>query len=103
LNAKLCRLYPAVFSWPPSVPLPVGIDKTIAELMQVDRVVVSQFLWFWTSRTSYLIRMAMGDNRRNLDGSICDQPDTPEGPRIEAIKALAKQYQRIGDFGKRRC
>jgi sRNA-binding protein len=95
LLAILAARYPLVFSWPPKVPLAIGIDAAVREATGADPFTVHCVLRGWTQRTTYLRSVASGYSRKNLDGSVAGHP-TPS-QRAHA----AASYTRLADYLRR--
>src|SRR5690242_2612490 len=88
LRETLAERYPAVFTWPPTVPLAIGIHQAISEATGVDPKVVGHHLRFWTRQLTYQRRLAAGDQRRNLDGSLAADPIVTEEQREAATQQI---------------
>lgn len=78
IGALLRDLAPMVFGETPA-PLAIGINRDIVELLagEAEPQAIGRFLAQWTKRRSYLVALAGGEARRDLNGLPIEQP-TPE-------------------------
>jgi len=68
--AVMQERWPAAFCETARRPLAIGIGKILAaELVDVSPRILSGVLHYWTARRDYLIAVAAGEARCNLDGS----------------------------------
>ena len=91
--ALLRTRWPDLFSV--HTPLATGITRAIqTELGEVrlPAVALSRALYWWTSAPSYLVAVAAGRTRRNLDGTEAGVPD--EVQREAAAEALRQHAAR---------
>ncbi len=88
--AMLRTRWPRLFTTP--VPLAVGVTRAIrAELGEglVPVAGLSRALHYWTNASDYLAAIAMGEVRRNLDGTEAGAPD--EAQRRFASESMERR------------
>lgn len=88
--AALRDRWPALFTAP--VPLAIGIERKIQQALGEDRfskLRLRRALHCWTRRTGYLVTIAEGRRRRDLDGSDAGEPE--EAHRAHAREMVAER------------
>lgn len=85
----LSEVFPDAFRLP-AVPLAIGIHRQILDVAgdTIDADELGAFMRYWTTRWSYLMAVARGEPRRNLDGSIADAPTSEQ--REDAARRLGR-------------